>query len=39
MAQALICQGRVSVDLDRLLFDGSPVRLLPVISFTPKIWF
>lgn len=39
MAQALICQGRVWLDLDSVLFDGSTVRLLPAVRFTPKIWF
>jgi len=39
MAQALICMGRVEFDLDRILFGASPVRLLPAIRFTPKIWF
>lgn len=39
MAQALICMGRVEFDLDRILFGASPVRLLPAVQFTPKIWF
>ncbi|WP_157098706.1 hypothetical protein [Novosphingobium rosa] len=39
MAQALICRGRVEFDLDHILFGSSPVRLLPVAHFTPKIWF
>ena len=39
MAQALICRGRVTVDLDRVLFDGPPVHPLPASNFTPEIWF
>lgn len=37
MAHALICRGRVSVDLDRYLFGGSPVRLLACPEFTSLI--
>ena len=39
MAHALICRGRVEVDLDRYLFDLSTVRLLPAPSFTSLIRF
>jgi hypothetical protein len=39
MAHALICQGRVQVDLDRYLFDPSPVHLLPAVRFEPRIRF
>ena len=39
MAHALICLGRVSIDLDHYLFGGSPVRLLPEPEFTSLIDF
>ena len=39
MANALICRGRVSFELDRYLFDLSPVRLLPAPNFTSLIRF
>lgn len=37
MAHAIICRGRVAFDLDRYLFDLSPVRLLPPVDFKPLI--
>ncbi len=39
LAQALICAGRVEVDLDRYLFDPMPVRLLPAVDFHSPIRF
>lgn len=39
LAQALICAGRVDVDLDRYLFDPVPVRLLPPSDFHSPIRF
>lgn len=39
MAHSLICQGRVDFDLNRYLFDPSPVRLVPAFSFHQRIWF
>jgi hypothetical protein len=39
LAHALICRGRVEVDLDRHLFGGSRVRLLPEPAFTSLIRF
>lgn len=38
-AHALICRGRVEVDLDRYLFDPMPVRLLPPMRFNSEIRF
>lgn len=37
MAHAIICRGRVAFDLDRYLFDLSPVRLLAPVDFKPLI--
>jgi hypothetical protein len=34
---ALICRGRIECDLDRLLGDNSPIRLLPPPQFTSRI--
>jgi hypothetical protein len=39
LAQALICAGRVEIDLDRYLFDPTPVRLLPPSDFHSPIRF
>lgn len=39
LAQAMICAGRVEVDLDRYLFDPVPVRLLPPVDFHSPIRF
>jgi hypothetical protein len=39
MAHALICRGRIEFDLDRYLFDPTPVRLIPVINFKSRIRF
>lgn len=39
MAHAMMCRGRVQFDLDRLVFDGSPVELLPEPEFTSRIRF
>lgn len=39
MAHALICRGRVDLDLDRHLHGGSWVRLLPEPAFTSLIRF
>ncbi|MBX8844485.1 hypothetical protein HCH44_06125 [Sphingomonas melonis] len=38
-AHAMICAGRVEVDLDRYLFDPMPVRLLPPSDFHSPIRF
>lgn len=37
MAHALICRGRVVFNLDRYLFDASPVQLLPATNFRSLI--
>lgn len=39
LAQAMICAGRVEINLDRYLFDPMPVRLLPAIDFHSPIRF
>ncbi len=39
LAQAMICAGRVEVNLDRYLFDPMPVRLLPPADFHSPIRF
>ena len=39
MAHAMICRGRVDLDLDRHLHGGSRVRLLPEPAFTSLIRF
>jgi hypothetical protein len=39
MAHAMICRGRIDVDLDRHLRGGSRVRLLPEPAFTSLIRF
>lgn len=39
LAQAMICAGRVEVDLDRYLFDPTPVHLLPPSDFNSPIRF
>ena len=38
-AHALICRGRVDLNLDRYLFDPMPIRLLPAIDFKSQIRF
>lgn len=39
LAHAMICAGRVQVDLDRYLLDPMPVRLLPPVDFHSPIRF